>query len=816
MVELSGTPDAVAALDARPIRPVSFGDGWELTSEARDRIARTIKTALTQQQAAALVLKSENGVYPAWVSLEAWVTHKEKNFRRKIEITIDHRPYNRHPVIYTVRVDDRQTFRGLTQLDERQITEWTRYALCRGPKPASIAGPLSRFLRVFGLLVAAIHPDYNPAQQRIRERVLGLPELVALIICGIGVFGVYESSFRGMSGLLIGGIGTAALAVVLGFRNRARHYDYIAPQPAENPRHLAHIDAWHAVVIGLGPEADALKERLLAGLDELKPSQISIKAEEYGYRMPNNFELRERLVIERRQAQVHVHLYSVGDDLFVGWDARLNWARWAESTPVATRSVGLSRVRFREIRPSWYVPEQSDLVDLDSLSSVVHALVTASLNALMRERGLAQDVDFEVGRGRREDALEARSAWPERRNKRERDSGAIFSRLPARRSTGDVNLLRPDSIAARSPAALPARASVLLPGVGVLLCGLALAVDPLSLHLLYELPPHLRTVYYPLIYLPFAMAIGLGANLYAGVRGSHALLIVATLMALSIGAVVLYMFLFAGIFGSAWATSMGRALVYQIGANAAKDVAYLVVLALWIERFRDWTACFAVLAAWTGFRALAFLAIQAGGLQSSRAILVVFATEIFMLTCTGIVFDGAGSSLVARLPFLRSPPTGKGTAPDHSNRIHVVNLKAVAICVGAFFVVVGAAVILQSEQLPSGRPGMLGPGDFPLLLGYALVLLGVGIGIMKSPLRAQMTAGDARTAVRLTIAMISFAVLLPRFGAVPAVAALAAITTVSSSNKARVAAVVVLGIAAVVIAVSALQLPIPLLRSGGF
>jgi hypothetical protein len=210
-------------------------------------------------------------------------------------------------------------------------------------------------------------------------------------------------------------------------------------EPREAPRHLGHVDSWHAVLIGLGGEAEHLIRRLTAGLAHA--DLIYVRRETYGYRTPNGYEERERVAISHRQAHVHIHIHHLGQDLFVGWQALLNWAQWAETLPVATLEAGRHSMAFRDIRPTWYYPSEFDLIDLNSLSETVHRRLGHEIKGLLREHGRDQEVDFEFIRSDRENALDRRKAWPERPQERKRNSNLIFGWGAVRRAgAGEMQL----------------------------------------------------------------------------------------------------------------------------------------------------------------------------------------------------------------------------------------------------------------------------------------------------------------------------------------------------------------------------------------
>jgi hypothetical protein len=202
-------------------------------------------------------------------------------------------------------------------------------------------------------------------------------------------------------------LGVLALALVAYFSRRRQHVVFVSPQPLNPPTNLVLVDSWHTVIAELGRDYAEVKGRLVATLkQEEAVGGLTCRTETYGYRTPNGYEERERLVVSKGQGVVHVHIYSFGEDVFIGWHAYLNWAKWAETVPVTTKIVGREVIEFRELRRGFYVPSQFDLIDLNSLSELVHRRLEREIKAILKEKAIDQDIDFKIIRGDRDAALD--------------------------------------------------------------------------------------------------------------------------------------------------------------------------------------------------------------------------------------------------------------------------------------------------------------------------------------------------------------------------------------------------------------------------
>ena len=230
--------------------------------------------------------------------------------------------------------------------------------------------------------------------------------LVGLILIGIGVF-QYDTDF-GLPPTATAEIAAGVLALVVAFAlsRRRRTMVSVIDRPTIPPRYLIRLDSWHAVIPELGPLVNEARQRLVRKLEAFGASGVTTETERYGFRSPNGYDERDRLVITKGQGVAHLHVYRFGTDVFVGWDSYINWAQWAETRPVSTRLSAGRVTEYRGLEPGLYVPNEYDLIDLNSLIEIVHRCVTDVLKAIMEEYKIDQEVDFNIIRGDRDNALD--------------------------------------------------------------------------------------------------------------------------------------------------------------------------------------------------------------------------------------------------------------------------------------------------------------------------------------------------------------------------------------------------------------------------
>ena len=644
MASADAAATAAATLDARPILPVADDTVLDQAVALRDRFAAAIAAVLDEENVRANLIKSEPGNYPAWIRLEAWIPvgaeSPPRHQRCELELILDVRPFNRHNVVCgarltrgkrTIAVAERSRF------SERDVAEWARHAIGRGPRPSNFRPVLDALREQVGIFIPPLSRRHNPVDRQFRARRFGLRVLLVAGACALLAAALMYRDMLGPVALALGGVAFLVAVLLPAFDRYFRYHDWVTPQPRESPRHLGHVDSWHAVLVGLGGEANRLVRHLVAKIEETPAETLEIRAESYGYRTPNGYEERERLVVSHRQGHIHVHIQPLGDDLFVGWQALLNWARWAETSPVTTIEAGRRSFTLHDIKPSWYYPGEFDLIDLNSLSAVVHNAMEGEVKSLLREHAIEQDVDFEVIRGDRANALDARKAWPERSHERRRNSNTIFGWGAVQRASAGQMQLTPVDVKPpgrpRGIAAIPA--VILLPVLAVLgYLWLYLANGAL----LYRFDQQIGTftfTFLPMFHLPFAAVLAIGLLLYARIGLMRALLVVAALEASSFCMGYAYYTLMSQFIVARDLSSQPLALAFAAVATALTGLSYLMAAAIWVPELRDGRRWLAALVLWTAWGAASSWAIGQYRILPPQSLIALWSLRVFMAACFG-------------------------------------------------------------------------------------------------------------------------------------------------------------------------------------
>lgn len=399
-------------IDARPVRPVSDATLWDVAVRRRDEIEHIIRSTLDGEGISALVISSSRGNYPPWVRLEAWlpVEHAapKRDFseseRVLLEFVVGLKPYRQKEIVTTVSAWRGNKKIGIVEranFSVKDCGDWVRYVLRLGGKPKSYRPIREGLWRLAQLIPFMPSPFKNKVKRDFRTGGLTGSSWLLLIGSGLLFFG---SAFAGASPMwtvlfFVAGLSAIVASIVTAWRRK--EFVALASQSTNVPRNLALIDSWHAVVAGIGHDFTSIQQRLIRAVVENHAPEVQTSVEVYGYRTPNGYEERERLIVSKGQSMVLLNLARFGEDVYVGWQASLNCSKWDEGNTVSSRVDGNSVTRFVEIKPGDYQPSQFDLIDLNSLSELVHRRLEREIKAILKERAIDQEIDFQIIRGSR-------------------------------------------------------------------------------------------------------------------------------------------------------------------------------------------------------------------------------------------------------------------------------------------------------------------------------------------------------------------------------------------------------------------------------
>ena len=184
-------------------------------------------------------------------------------------------------------------------------------------------------------------------------------------------------------------------------------------KPPFEPRALVKLDSWQTVVFDIGYISDTISAELESKFSTIKEDKLQITREKVWYWGINGREEREQLVCIFNRAYVIVHIYSYGENLYIGWDANLNYARWEEyKVGEACFGTGLYSTQ-----PIWEEVNEYDLNDTNFLLETVHSFLRQIIKQVMQEKKIDQEIDFNIVRESRKEALKAEKPKNNKRNK---------------------------------------------------------------------------------------------------------------------------------------------------------------------------------------------------------------------------------------------------------------------------------------------------------------------------------------------------------------------------------------------------------------
>jgi hypothetical protein len=133
---------------------------------------------------------------------------------------------------------------------------------------------------------------------------------------------------------------------------------------------------------------------------------------------------------------------------------------------------------------------------------------------------------------------------------------------------------------------------------------------------------------------------------------------------------------------------------------------------------------------------------------------------------------------------------------------------------GALFIAIGALALLGARAYPVGSAMRMGPGYFPVVLGWMLIGLGALVGLRAVRRRDwKPLAWDWKPLAWISVSILAFGFLMPRFGLVPALAVMFPVAA-AAGREFRLREVLVLTVAMSAFAggvfVYGLKLPYPL------
>jgi hypothetical protein len=400
-------------ISARPFLGRSSTAAFQALEQKRHEINDLLGAGLKQRNIDGLVIQSSPSSTECWVKVECWMPSSqctENALRASIRIVLESKEMHRFPIEMRIEfqrqgyaktvpnvVDFNQVHadRCLDFLTKPNVRiQKLQFNRCQGPQSSTIERLSLPRNRVVGLKYRFI------AVWRVHWVVWAVIGVVACMVAPM---------FAETPGVLIAlGLALAAISGILRLVYPIVHQRR-GQRPMCEPRQLLRFDSWQTVVTDLGSTADILREAILHDLRTGSHPDVAIETERVWHWGLDDKVEREQIVVRFRRALVFVEIHGYGDDLYVDWEAFLNFGVWVEKT-IATgfeSKTGLLSI-VNGVQPGWQKFGEYDLSDMNFALEWTHAVVRRQLKLLMAERKIDQEIDFRIIREERGQVKEAK------------------------------------------------------------------------------------------------------------------------------------------------------------------------------------------------------------------------------------------------------------------------------------------------------------------------------------------------------------------------------------------------------------------------
>jgi hypothetical protein len=398
-------------IDARPRFVAGSNSLWDAASHRRDTFAGLVQSILDEHAIEGEYISSQRNIYPPNVSLRCWLPKSnasplDTRMRSAFTLAVDVKPYHKHKFEHSVSLERGGKKYDLSFLagkrcffNENDLREWVVFAIGKGPRPYTGAPLLLRILThaIPGLAFR------NKISRAYRD-ALGVRQALRYLFYILLAIAFSSGAFPPM--FLFSSAAAAALGLYL-YLTRAKEVAVCTPPtPAETPRRLSSWGSWDIVLPQLGGDFELTKSRILQSIAEQRPSQIETVEEIESKWTPSGLERRPRMVYRQNQSEVHLHIYSFGPDLFVGWNAYINYNQWGETEPITSKYESGMTIEFREVKPANYSPTEFDWIDLRGLADYVHRRLEQTIRRMIKERNIDIELDFRIDKSGIDQSIE--------------------------------------------------------------------------------------------------------------------------------------------------------------------------------------------------------------------------------------------------------------------------------------------------------------------------------------------------------------------------------------------------------------------------
>jgi hypothetical protein len=176
-----------------------------------------------------------------------------------------------------------------------------------------------------------------------------------------------------------------------------------AGRPPEDPLVLLGQDEWQAAVRGLGPDLELFQASLEADLRSSLPEGATLRPYPETYIGEDGVIFKNRVLVRHRRAVVFIDVESYKEELYVGWESKLNLGVWTEVLMGAGINLETGeRCKVFTVRGAQGTAMRQDMQDTIFLGEFIQSKIRYWLRHYLDLRKIEERIDFEIVRGGRE------------------------------------------------------------------------------------------------------------------------------------------------------------------------------------------------------------------------------------------------------------------------------------------------------------------------------------------------------------------------------------------------------------------------------
>jgi hypothetical protein len=405
MNEVASSPSP--PIDAQPFLGRSGESVHELLEQRRVSLRGALTSALTKNNIKGLVLESSPRSLDCWVKMVCWTPQgasKDVAARREVLVRLFAREQCRFPVEYEVELSGSGAVRKITSiysLGDAEIDLLVKFVLTPRARLRKRQFPRFRPTRA-SLLERLQLPSNRPSG--IERRWLASWRRFWLMYVFIGIalvfFLPWQASILGLC-LIIASVAIRLRYPVV-FEKRGI-------RPLGEPRSLLRYDSWQTVIPDLGNAAPDLRAAVLSDLKSGHHSEAQIDTESIWHWGLDSVVEREQIVLHFRRSILFIEIHAYGADLYVDWEAYLNFGVWVEKPAISGFEPGGSiPVIAYAVQTGVQDFGEYDVSDANFALEWVHAVIKRHLKRLLAEHKIDEDIDFTIIRENRKSVREAK------------------------------------------------------------------------------------------------------------------------------------------------------------------------------------------------------------------------------------------------------------------------------------------------------------------------------------------------------------------------------------------------------------------------